>query len=502
MRDKHTLNLFWKFVIALVSIVAVFGGINLYLINYALYETFEQELTRHGTSTARSISERCIDPIVYEDLAALNRVVTDQKSIDSTIAYIFITDSQNKVLAHTFNSFVPFQLLRANPLAPDQSISIVKIKKNEHPASVIRDIAVPILDGSIGVVRIGFWENSFLENSRQTSRLFVLMVIIFLIIGILGVFFFSYIITAPINKINQAASRIELGTLKPEAEDLSGHIMDMKIIKWKNIFHFKDEIDDLMVSFNEMILRLKKAYSDLQKTQNSLFQSEKMASLGTLSAGLAHEINNPIAGMKNCLRRLKESPEKMKQNILYLEMMEQAVNKIETVVGGLLNFSRKPDIQFKKINLNDLIENVIVLIGYRLEKTRIGIHKNFGASDNMITASPNHLEQVFLNLLLNSIDAIEEHYQEDSNFYGEIHISITREAKHYKIVVSDNGGGVSESDRQEIFDPFYTKKKLHQGTGLGLAVCFGIVEQHGGEISAENNSIGGLDIIFTLHIEQ
>jgi len=229
-----------------------------------------------------------------------------------------------------------------------------------------------------------------------------------------------------------------------------------------------------------------------------LFQSEKMAALGILSSGLAHEINNPIAGIKSCIRRLENDPNNLSQNIKYLKMMSEAINKIDVVVGGLLNYSRKPELVFSKVNLVEVIENVLLLSSFQFERNRISIRKNYNHVPKYILASPNHIEQVVLNLILNSIDAIEEASMNDEYFIGQITLSINETDENYDFKLTDNGVGISEEYIKDIFTPFFTMKKNRQGTGLGLAVCYSIIEQHDGQVSCKINNDGGLTVWVTL----
>lgn len=498
MKKQLNIPLFWKFSIAITGTVVVFGLINLYFTNYAVYDLFESELIRHGKITATGIAERSIVPIAYGDLAALDRLVTDQKKIDPGIAYLFIIDKDKKLIAHTFEQTVPPELLNANKKSINDSVFTVKIQFENNPNTMIRDLAVPIMQGNLGVVRIGLYEENFIKSIHKTTRIFLVMVLIFLIAGILGAFFFSYIITTPLKAISKISRKIELGTLDIEEEDFEATLNKSELVKWKNILNVKDEIDTLISSFGEMVTRLKKTYSELQKTQSSLFQSEKLASLGTLSAGIAHEINNPIAGIQNCVKRLQKAPENIKQNILYLEMIDEALKKVEKVVRGLLDFSKKPDIHFTETSISSIIENVLLLVSYKLEKSRIAIIKDFDNKNTLVNASTNHLEQVILNLVLNSIDAIDEKKIEDPSYTGEIKFKINETQKSVELEIADNGIGLPEEQIKNIFNPFFSLKKIRPGTGLGLAVSYSIIEQHNGEISARLNTRKGLTFLISL----
>ncbi len=498
MKRQLKIPLFWKFTIAIVATVALFGTLNLYFINYAVYDLFEKEITQHGRITATSIAERSIVPIAYDDLATLDRIVSDQKKIDPTIAYIFIIDNNENLIAHTFEQNVPSDLLSVNKTRKSDSVYMVKIQPKKNHDSMIRDMAFPIMQGNLGVVRIGLYEENYIKSINKTTRIFLLMVLFFLLFGIIGAFFFSYIISTPLKRISDITKKIELGSSDIQNEDFDESLKRSDLVKWKNILNVKDEIDVLITSFGEMISRLKNTYAKLKRTQSSLFHSEKMASLGTLSAGIAHEINNPIAGIQNCIRRLQENPDKLKQNISYLEMIDEALRKIEKVVIGLLDYSKKTEMHFSNENLNRIIENVLVLTSYKLENSRIAIVKNFGNKSNMLNISANHLEQVVLNIVLNSIDAIEEKKLDNRDFPGEIKFDIKESPDSVYLEIADNGTGIATKHLNEIFDPFFTQKKTGTGTGLGLSVSYGIIEQHNGTISATINEKGGLTQVIRL----
>lgn len=496
MTNKLFVPLFWKFTIAITTIVTIFGSINLYFINFAVYDLFEKEINRHGITITKSVAERSVDDILYDDLSSLNKLVADKKRIDPNIAYIFIVDENNHILAHSFNDIVPLSLLSLKTNKDKETIQRVVDKRSAKNS--IRDFSIPILQGNLGKVRVGIFEESFNTSINKINNFFLLMVLLFLALGVFSAFIFSYIITLPIKKISKLADNLDLNSTQLNLEIFKTENFIQNLLQNKNI---EDEIDVLTVKFNEMVFRLKNTYADLNEAQISLIQSEKMASLGTLSAGLAHEINNPIAGIKNCIRRISEAPENVKQNIVYFEMMEEAVLKIEKVVGGLLNFTRKPKLEYTKVQLKDIIDNVLLLSAFQLEKSRITLIKKYTESIPLILVSSNQIEQVILNLLLNSIDAINEKKEKNPDFNGEIYFDLYKNEEYVEFEISDNGIGIAEDQLQAIFDPFFTLKKIRQGTGLGLTVCYNIIEQHQGKIVAKLNPTEGMKFIISLPIK-
>lgn len=500
MVKKRFLPLFWKFLIAVVSIVAVFGSINFLFLNFTFNDLFEKEINRHGYTIAKSIAEQSVDGILYDDLANLNKLVTDKIRIDSEIAYILILDENNNVLAHSFNDLPPVSLVN---LSNNSKVEIYQriVDRNNLDAS-IRDVTVPILQGNLGHVRIGIYEESFLNSISKINYFFLTLLLLFLVIGITGAFFFSYIITYPIKKIYKIAENINLTDIQKLSVNSADEDFLNVLIKIKNLIKYTDEIDILSDKFEEMLERLKNAYHELQDAQFSLIQSEKMASLGTLSAGLAHEINNPIAGLKNCLRRIKEDPNNEEQRVKYLELMNDAVLKIENVVGGLLNFTRKQEMKMEQVYFPDIIENVLLLSSFQLEKSRISLVKKYSDNLPFCTGSSNHLEQLVLNLLLNSIDSINEKMQNNLKYVGEIDFVLSFSHKEVIFEIRDNGIGIKQENLQSIFDPFFTDKKIRQGTGLGLSVCYNIVQQHNGTITAVKNKLDGMTFRISIPIKR
>jgi len=493
-QNKIDLPIFWKFTIAIVFVVTIFGSSNYYFINTALQNLSNTEINRHGISIAKSISERSIDPILFDDISYLDKMISEYKKIDPGISYIIIIDKSDELIAHSFDNTIPFEVIDLNRIDGAKDVAISRIIDDKQELGVIRNFRMPILKGNLGTIGIGIYEQNFTNSIKSINKFFLSMVGLFLLLGIIGALLFSFIITFPIKRISLISENLNFNSMDNSTTELISRNEFLLLGKLKEKFKIRDEIDVLNNRFNQMVIRLQKTYQELQFTQESLIQSEKMSSMGTLSAGVAHEINNPISGIKNCIRRIEKSPDNVKQNILYLELMADAVDKIETVVAGLLKFSRKNEFVFEKICLNEIIENVLSLAAYELETSQIAVKKGYNSRNYYIYCSSNHMEQVLLNLLLNAIDAINEKKLFKTNCFGEIIFKITEFQNEIVFSISDNGIGISPDKLTSIFDPFFTEKKIRNGTGLGLTVCYSIVEQHGGNITASINSNLGLTI--------
>ena len=331
---------------------------------------------------------------------------------------------------------------------------------------------MPILEGKIGFLRLGIAEKNLVATTNKVVFILTGMVLLFLVVGIIGAVIFAHWITNPISKITKAFETINLDE-------------EIKPLEIKT----KDEINILANKFNEMASRLQTAHSDLKKAQKGLVQTEKLASVGTLASGLTHEISSPLAGLKNCLIRIKKNPQKSQIN-RYFSLMMNAIQRIEKVVIGLLNFSRRDDYHFKPFNLPEIINSALSLVEYKLEKSGVVVEINFDENLKNCIGDGQHIEQVVINLVLNAADAMPQG--------GKLSISSFCDNSLACIAIEDNGVGISCENIDKIFDPFFTTKEPGKGTGLGLSVSYNIIKEHGGDISVESEVNRGTKFIFTL----
>ncbi|NIR48614.1 HAMP domain-containing protein [candidate division KSB1 bacterium] len=244
----------------------------------------------------------------------------------------------------------------------------------------------------------------------------------------------------------------------------------------------RDEIGDLERGFVDMLGRLKSAADEKERQQQALIQAEKLASVGTLASGLAHEINNPLAGIRNCLRRIMARPQDLEQTQKYAQLMDSAWLRIEKVVRGLLDFAKKKELVLQRTDLNQIVKAACVLVDYRVKNQKIMLKLQLAQDLPAIDGDPQHLEQVFVNLLLNALDATPERGT----------IIVKTKFQHDKVIaeLSDTGKGIPTDIQRKIFDPFFTTKPVSKGTGLGLSVTKAIVEEHQGSIDVLSSPDG------------
>jgi signal transduction histidine kinase len=212
--------------------------------------------------------------------------------------------------------------------------------------------------------------------------------------------------------------------------------------------------------------------------QNQLITTEKMASLGFLSAGIAHEINTPLTGISSYCQFILDNPSDLDNPELIQKIQEQ-VQRANKIVGTLLDFSRQKGDLPVEVDLNEVINESISLIEHKLKKKDIKLEKNYQFKFKLHGFS-NRLQQLFINLFINAIDAI-------NHSHGKIAIRGNETSDKLEIQIKDNGKGIDSRSAKKIFDPFFTTKEPGQGTGLGLSIAYNIVKDHFGDITVESN---------------
>src|SRR5947207_7907150 len=238
----------------------------------------------------------------------------------------------------------------------------------------------------------------------------------------------------------------------------------------------------------QLYYETKKAYEDLRRTQEQLLQSEKMSAVGQLISGVAHELNNPLTAILG-YAQLLESEKLEAKAMEYVGKIFKQGQRTHRVVQNLLSFERKRKPQKEEFDVIKVLEEALLLRDYDMKVGNIQVERDFQADVPAVFGDPHQLEQVFLNIINNGIDAMTDAVGEGSKAEQHFRVRVAASDNSVSIEFHDSGSGIQEPHR--IFEPFYTTKTVGKGTGLGLSICYGIVKEHNGDISARNGDAGG-----------
>jgi len=248
----------------------------------------------------------------------------------------------------------------------------------------------------------------------------------------------------------------------------------------------EDELDSLTETFNSMMVdlgnfrkhlqvRVDEARSQARQAEKTLVIAQRLAATGKLASGIAHEVNNPLGGMQNAARRLLRDPPEAPKRVEYLNLIIDGLQRVQETVKKILQFTPHK-VAPQPVEIATVLRRALALASHRIEKEGTDVVVDLPA-EARVFGDPFELQQVFLNLLINALDAIAE-----SDRDGEIVIRGTAEDGQLRLVLRDNGVGLSTEDISQAFDLFYTTKEVGEGTGLGLSIAHNVIQNHGGSL--------------------
>ena len=252
----------------------------------------------------------------------------------------------------------------------------------------------------------------------------------------------------------------------------------------------KDEVDVLVEKFNNMNTQLIAWEDELDEKNRELLQSKKLAAIGTLASGVAHELNNPLNNINISAQVLKKQagPRDSAATREIIDDIVGQITRVKGIVGNMLEFAREREPRLEEVELNSLVSNVYSLVSGTHDVNGITFVLDSNEGGVLLQGDPSQLEQVFVNLFTNAVAAMSRE--------GQLAVRIEPQTDLVRIFVSDTGSGISEEDREKVFDPFFTRKD--KGTGLGLAIVMNIIRKHGGDISLVSEEAMGTVFEITL----
>ncbi len=265
-----------------------------------------------------------------------------------------------------------------------------------------------------------------------------------------------------------------------------------------------DEIQTVVDAFNAMMLeigmlhermqdRIGEALRTAHRTQESLVIAQRLAATGTLAAGIAHEVNNPLGGMVNAVHALRTKEMTPERRDEYLELVEDGLRRIQETVAKILRFTPHR-VAPQAVELSDVVRPALGLVRHRLDREGVAVEVHAPQEPVLVFGDFYELQQALLNVLINALDALEEAHRDAPR----IEIHVTGDAQEARLLVRDNGVGMAPADVPRAFDLFFTTKEQGRGSGLGLATVHKILEDHGGRVVLTPRAGEGMDVTFVL----
>ncbi len=331
---------------------------------------------------------------------------------------------------------------------------------------------------------------------RESEKLVLLYIVLdAIILALVGIYLLSRIVVKPIYRLLRMTEGYKDGDMIPPLQGAPrNEIGDLS----RSLSIMLHRLDDNKKELKRHISSLEEANRKLRDAQKEIIRSEKLASVGRLAAGIAHEIGNPIGIILGYLQLLREEHITDQEREDFIKRVETEITRVNRIISQLLDFSRPSSGKKEENGVHELIMDTINMLKPQSVMSKIEVNPQFRASSDRVTADPGQLRQVFLNIILNAADALAGD-QIKKGQAREINIATDNlENSLIEIRFTDNGPGMDEKELIHIFDPFFTTKEPGRGTGLGLSVCYRIVEEYGGEIMAESAPGKGMTIIVDL----
>lgn len=373
---------------------------------------------------------------------------------------------------------------------------------SRHFSSVAREevleAAVPILVNKArwGVVRLGFSLSPLQGHMNEMYRNAALMAIALMAVGLAASLVMSRFITRPLVRLIRAVRSISAGDLsqrvpvssRDEMGELAEAFNRMTEDLERTLAAEQEKAGQLTQAYNQV----NQAHRELQEAQAKLLQSGRLASIGELAAGVAHEMNNPLSAVLTYSilihERLGKLPDDVRETLgqvpRQLETIKAGAERCKAIADNLLTFSRQSGAKMEQLALGQVVDRTFELIGAQLRKAQVRL--NVEVPDALkVWGNAGQLQQVLTNLAINGAQAMDPH--------GELTVRARNGEGRDQVTleVSDTGRGIPGELQDRIFDPFFSTKPVGQGTGLGLSIVYGIVQQHGGEIAVESTEGSG-----------
>lgn len=446
----------WQKIVLLNVLVVAGLGITIDLkVRNIVTASMRQDLTRQGQSILRHLTDRIADPVLLEDLYQTKTSLYDVLEKEKEVEYIFVTDRDGLLFADTFKNGHPPDLLEWNPLKErDLAIQLLSTEKG-----YIRDVGMKLFSGMEPELHIGLREDEVETALIRIRNMVVVLTILVTFAGSVFSCLLSRFITKPLQELvnfTHSLSRGEFGKELPVRAE--------------------DEVGELTATFNMLSHELAQYRDKMKESYKHMCRTETLSALGRLSAGLAHELRNPLASIKILFQTFKDNPN---LTTVDMEVVLNEVESMEEILSRFLSLTKTNDLHINQVDLCAVVDHVLSLCRVQMKHQGIKVVRE-GKRQLYIPADRVMLEQALLNLIVNALDAMPTG--------GTLAVKIRWMKDKAMVSVSDSGKGIAQEVQESIFSPFFTTKE--DGTGLGLSIVDHIVRLHKGKISFTTGETG------------
>ncbi len=485
-RLKLHMTLQTKFMLSVIVLLSTLAASILFVIEKREVQAIFEEQEGIGIIMAKNIANLIYSPLMFYDEDGVEESI--EAEIDEKLIYVVVFDQHRTPQGATrfikdYEEIYNFSQL-GEKVDENSFFSERKNLRIENSGQIQRilEIEVPIFykdsKDRLGSVKIGLSLEEMRKEMQETRLMLLLIGCVGLLIGVAGAILLAQRITGPLKKLVEATVRISKGKLAQRIDITS-----------------RDEIGNLAKSFNKMSRQLLLTRKKMEEANIKLIQAEKLASIGRISAGIAHEIRNPLTSVKLNIQKLMQSENLNDVEKEHLDLSQEGIKDMEKSIKDLLDYTRASELNVDRFSVEQVLEESIKTLAGSLELKKIVLEKNYQNKLPQALVDGDKLRQVFLNVLRNAYEAVEEG--------GKISISLSllndRFGDKIKVEIVDDGGGIPEKDRDLIFELFYTTKTT--GIGLGLAIARKIIEQHNGSIRLKENMTQGTSFEILIPVE-
>ncbi|MDY0374156.1 MAG: ATP-binding protein [Desulfobacterium sp.] len=533
MAVSMRLGLSRKIYLGFFSLLLVQGLVIFFWVSHGMKQPMIEEIRNRGLLIGKNLAARMVEPILAMDFLKMKVLVDETILLNDDIGYTFVLDKDDVPLAHTFKDGFSLELRRANTVSDDQKESVKLLDTGQN---LIYDYEIPIVinDNQLGTLRLGL----FRTQAQKTGYKIVVSVLVTSVTMIIIAALVGFLLHRPATNSTQglvkeqkillqtildaipdfisfqdhegryvSVNRAFCKMLGKGVDDIVGKknhdlfsrfhadlydredrkVLESRVplvkenrlrgpkgIKWLHVvkipvLELTNKINGLVCSGRDI--------SQLKKVQDQLAHAQKMESVGRLAAGVAHEINTPLGIILGYAQLLQEDIEKDGQIYKDVSIIVKQTKICSKIISDLLKFSRSSENIISEFDVNGAMEEVLDVVEHTFSLNHVVVQREYESDCLMMTGDKEKIKQVFLNLLNNAFDAIEEN--------GTIYIKTSRGngESQIKVAIVDTGHGIKKDDLKMVFEPFYTTKGPDKGTGLGLSVTFGIIKEHNGSVN-------------------